>query len=426
MSGLSLGLLVGVLLIGLPISFSIIFACGVAILDRGLPPMLLAQRLFNGLDSFPIMAVPLFILAGELMNESGITLRIIRLADAFVGHVRTGLCQVSILSSVIFAGISGSAVADASALGRVFIPAMEQEGYRRDFAAALIAAAAVIGPIIPPSIPMLIFALIVQESVAALFLSGVVPGLFLGAALSITAYVVGRRTAPATKPRQSLAGMLAALRQGIIPLLMPVIILATILTGIVTPTEAAAVAVLYALVVGLFVLRTISLRALVRAFASSMLLSAVILFIMASANVVNWLLTTDQVPQRFAAFVLGQVADPLAFLLLVNGVLLIVGCLIEGLAAMVVLVPILAPVAATLGIDPIHFALVVVLNLMIGLLTPPMGLCLFVVDGIARVGLPALMRQIWPFLVAELVILGLVTFIPGLSTWLPRRLGYGS
>lgn len=426
MSGLAIGGLVGVLLIGLPISFALVLACGFSIIERGLPDMLLAQRLFTGLDSFPIMAVPLFILAGELMNESGITERIVRLADAFVGHVRTGLCQVSILSSVIFAGISGSAVADASALGRVFIPAMEREGYRRDFAAALIAAAAVIGPIIPPSIPMIIFALIIQESVAALFLSGVVPGLLLGLALAVITYLTMRRAAPVPRRRATLAELGAALRQGIIPILMPVIILATILGGIVTPTEAAAVAVLYALLVGLFVLRTIRPAALVRVFASSMLLSAVILFIMAAANIVNWLLTTDQVPQRFAAFILGQVADPTMFLILVNVLLLIVGCLIEGLAAMVVLVPILAPVASQLGIDPVHFGLIVVLNLMIGLITPPMGLCLFVADGIARVGLPAIMRQIWPFLLAELVVLAAVTFIPGLAVWLPHLLGYGS
>ncbi|HEX6978907.1 MAG TPA: TRAP transporter large permease [Alphaproteobacteria bacterium] len=425
MSGLTVGLLVGVLLIGLPISFAIVLVCGVSILERGLPDMLLAQRLFTGLDSFPIMAVPLFILAGELMNESGITDRIIRLADAFVGHVRTGLCQVSILSSVIFAGISGSAVADASALGRIFIPTMEREGYGRDFAAALIAAAAVIGPIIPPSIPMIVFALIVQESVAALFLAGVVPGILLGVALAVVAYYTVRKSSPTPKPRARLADILAALKAGIIPILMPVIILVTILGGVVTPTEAAAVAVLYALVGGLFVLRTLSLSVLVRVFASSMLLSSVILFIMASANVVNWLLTTDQVPQRFADFIVGEVADPWLYLLLVNILLLIVGCLVEGLAAMVVLVPILAPIATHLGIDPVHFATVVVLNLMIGLITPPMGLCLFVVDGIARVGLPAIMRQIWPLLVAELVVLALVTMVPELSTLLPRLAGYG-
>jgi tripartite ATP-independent transporter DctM subunit len=425
-SGLAVGGLVAALLIGLPISFALVLACGFSIVERGLPDMLLAQRLFTGLDSFPIMAVPLFILAGELMNESGITERIVRLADAFVGHVRTGLCQVSILSSVIFAGISGSAVADASALGRVFIPAMEREGYRRDFGAALIAAASVIGPIIPPSIPMIIFALIIQESVAALFLSGVVPGALLGLALAVITYFTMRHAAPAPRPRATLRELLAALRQGIIPILMPVIILATILGGVVTPTEAAAVAVLYALIVGFFVLRTIRPAALVRVFASSMLLSAVILFIMAAANIVNWLLTTDQVPQRFAAFILGQVADPTMFLILVNVLLLIVGCLIEGLAAMVVLVPILAPVAAQLGIDPVHFGLIVVLNLMIGLITPPMGLCLFVADGIARVGLPAIMRRIWPLLLAELVVLAAVTFIPGLAVWLPHSLGYGS
>lgn len=206
MSGLALGGLLAVLLLGLPISFALVLACGFAVFERGLPDMLLAQRLFTGLDSFPIMAVPLFILAGELMNESGITERIVRLADAFVGHLRTGLCQVSILSSVIFAGISGSAVADASALGRVFIPAMEREGYRRDFAAALIAAAAVIGPIIPPSIPMIVFALIIQESVAALFLSGVVPGLLLGLALAVVTYFTTRKSAPAPRKRANLAG----------------------------------------------------------------------------------------------------------------------------------------------------------------------------------------------------------------------------
>ncbi len=424
MSGLSLGLLVGLLLIGLPVSFTIIIACGLSIFDRGLPEMLLAQRIFSGRDSFPIMAIPLFILAGELMNESGITDRIVRMASAFVGHVRTGLCQVAILSSVIFAGISGSAVADASALGRVFIPAMERDGYPRDFAGALIAAASVIGPIIPPSIPMIIFALIVQESVAALFLAGVVPGLLLGGALAVVSYFQARSISPAPKPRQNLAGILAALKAGIIPLLMPVIILATILGGVVTPTEAAAVAVLYALVVGVFILRTVTLHALVRTFASSMLLSAVILFIIASANLVNWLLTTDQIPQQFTAFVIGQVNDPLHFLILVNVLLLIIGCLIEGLAAMVVLVPILAPIAATLGIDPVHFAMVVVLNLMIGLITPPMGLCLFVVDGIARVGLPAILRRIWPLLIAELVVLAAVTFVPDLSVFLPRLAGY--
>jgi tripartite ATP-independent transporter DctM subunit len=426
MSGPAVGFLVAALLVGLPISFALVLGCGYAILERGLPDMLLAQRLFTGLDSFPIMAVPLFILAGELMNESGITERIVRLADAFVGHVRTGLCQVSILSSVIFAGISGSAVADASALGRVFIPAMEREGYPREFGAALIAAASVIGPIIPPSIPMIIFALIIQESVAALFLSGVVPGLLLGLALALITYFTTRGDAPAPRRRARLGELVAAVRQGIIPILMPVIILVTIVGGVVTPTEAAAVAVLYALLVGLFVLRTIRPAALVRVFASSMLLSAVILFIMAAANIVNWLLTTDQVPQRFAAFILGHVGDATTFLLLVNLLLLIVGCLIEGLAAMVVLVPILAPVAAQLGVDPVHFGLVVVLNLMIGLITPPMGLCLFVADGIARVGLPAIMRRIWPFLLAELVVLAAVTFIPGLAVWLPHALGYGS
>jgi tripartite ATP-independent transporter DctM subunit len=424
MSGPALLFLFGALLLGLPIAFSMILASGLAAFQRGLPEMLLAQRLFQGLDSFPIMAVPLFILAGELMNESGITHRIIRLADAFVGHVRTGMAQVAVLSSVIFAGISGSAVADASALGRVFIPAMEEKGYSRSFSGALIAAAAVIGPIIPPSIPMIIYALIVQESVGALFLAGVVPGLLLGLALAVVTYVRIGATAPPPTPRATLRQLLDAMRQGIIPMLMPVIILGTILSGIVTPTEAAAVAVLYALVVGLFVLRTIRVTALLRIFASSMLLSAIILIIMAAASMVNWLLTTDQVPQRFAGFVIGHVNDPVLFLVLVNILLLIVGCLIEGLAAMIVLVPILFPIAHQLGVDPVHFATVVVLNLMIGLITPPMGLCLFVADGIAKVGLAAIVRHVWPFILAEIAVLILVTFVPSVATALPRAFGY--
>lgn len=424
MTPLSIGLLISVLLVGLPISFSIILASACAGWMRGLPEMLLAQRLFTGLDSFPIMAVPLFILAGELMNESGITSRIIRLADAFVGHLRTGLAQVAILSSIIFAGISGSAIADASALGRVFIPNMEKEGYRSDFAGALVAAAAVIGPIIPPSIPMIIFALIVQESVAALFLGGVVPGLLMGLCLAVTARFTARKFAPEPRPAASRRQLLAAIKQGIIPLLMPGVILFTILSGIVTPTEAAAVAVLYALVVGLFILKTLTLKTLVRVFASSMLLAAVILFIMASANLVNWLLTTQQITQRFAALVLGQVADPFIFLLLVNLLLLIVGCFLEGLAAMVIVVPIIMPISTQLGIDPIHFGTVVVVNLMIGMITPPMGLLLFVSDGIARVGLSRIVRRIMPFLLAELLVLFALVYFPPLATALPRYLGY--
>jgi TRAP-type transport system large permease protein len=424
MSPLSLGFLVATLVIGLPISFVLILSSGFIAFEKGLPDMLIGQRLFTGLDSFPVMAVPLFIMAGELMNESGITHRIIRLASAFVGHVRTGLCQVAILASMIFAGISGSAVADASALGRVFIPEMERAGYRRDFSAALIAAAAIIGPIIPPSIPMIIYALIVGASVPALFLAGVVPGILLGVALSATTYFRVRGVAPTPMPRTDLPGLMTALREGIIPMLMPVIILGTVLGGIVTPTEAAAVAVLYALIVGVFILRKLTFTSLARAFGSSMQLTGVILLIIAAANLFNWMLTTDQVPQKFAALMVGNVASPIIFLFVVNILLLVVGCLIEGMAALIVLVPILAPIAANFGIDPIHFAMVVILNLMIGMLTPPMGLCLFVVDGIAKVGLGAILRQVWPLLIAELAVLALVTLFPALSTGLPHFVGY--
>lgn len=416
--------LVVALLIGMPIAFAIALATIVYLVSADMNVTLLAQRIFGGLDSFSILAIPLFVLAGELMNASGITRRIINLANAFVGHMKAGLAQVNIWASVIFAGLSGSAVADTSALGRVFVPAMEKDGYSREFAASLTAASSVIGPIIPPSIPVIIYALIVSGvSVPALFLAGVVPGIMLATALSLFVYFTVGRTM-SRHAKVPWKERLIAFKDGLIPLIMPVFVVTSIVAGVVTPTEAASFAVAYALIAGMFILRSLKVRELPAIFVSSMRDSATILLIMGVVAAVNWMLTLNGIPQQVSDWVLAYVSSEFTFLILVILLLLVVGFFLEGIAAMLIMVPILHPIAMSFGIDPVHFAIVVIFNLMIGLITPPMGLCLFVADSIAKVGLARLSWTILPFFLVELVVLFIIAFVPATVTTLPRLLGY--
>ncbi len=416
--------LIVLLAIGAPIAFAIIIGATIFVAGTPFPSSLIAQRIFAGIDSFAILAIPLFVLAGELMAASGITSRIIAFAQVLVGHMRNGLAQVNIWSSVIFAGLSGSAVADTSALGRVFIPGMEKQGYPRAFAAALTAASSVIGPLIPPSIPVIIYALIASNmSVPAMFLAGVTPGVLLAVALTIYVRFFVPEYAerlPRATPREKVV----ALKAGIVPLAMPVFIVGSIVLGIVTPTEAAAFAAAYALIAGMLIFRTVGLGDLPRIFARAMLDSSVILLVIGAVSLGNWLLTFARVPQDVSAFVVANIADPYVFLIVVNLLLLGIGLVLEGTAAMLVLVPILHPIAVSLGIDPTHFAIVVILNLMIGLTTPPMGLCLFVADSIAKVGIAKLTRAIMPMFAAQVIVLLIVTFFPGLVLWLPRLAGF--
>lgn len=417
-------LLLVLLLIGTPIAVAIALAATAFVSASPFPFTLIAQRIFEGINSFEILAIPLFVLAGELMNTSGITRRIVDFANAWVGHRRSGLAQVNIWSSVIFSGLSGSAVADTSALGRVFIPAMEKEGYPRAFAAALVAAASVMGPLIPPSIPMIIYALIAQQmSVPAMFLAGIVPGLLLAVALSVYVRFLTPEYA-ARHERANRAERWRALRAGILPLAMPIFVVGSIVGGIVTPTEAAAFAACYALVIGVFVFRSLKLRDVFDVFVRSMRDSSVILLIIAVVSLGNWLLTFAQIPQELSTFVLRNIHEAWLYLLLVNLLLLAVGLFLEGTAALLVLVPILQPIAVQMGIDPLHFSIVVIFNLMIGLTTPPMGLCLFVADSIANVGIAKLSRTILPMFATEVAVLFLITYVPGLVTWLPHVLGF--
>ncbi|WP_108124196.1 TRAP transporter large permease [Saccharospirillum mangrovi] len=418
-------ILILTLLLGVPFAFAILAALMYLMLTGDFPYhiRIVAQQTFAGLNSFPLLAVPLFILAGELMNEAGITRRIIDLANALVGRMKAGLAQVNIWASVIFAGLSGSAIADTSTLGRVFIPSMEKEGYPRAFAAALTAASSVIGPIIPPSIPIIIYALTVTGvSVPGLFMAGIVPGLLLALGLSIYVWLfagkIGASTSLQTGSRRK------AVLSGLVPVFMPVFVVGSILAGLVTPTEAASFAVVYALIVGVVFYRSIAISTLPRIFSRAMRDSAVIMIIMGAVSAANWVLTFNRVPNLITEWALATVDAQWTFLLAVMLLLLVVGLFLEGIAAILVLVPILHPIAVGLGIDPLHFAIVVVFNLMIGLITPPLGLCLFVSDAIARTGMAAIIRHLWPMLLVEILVLMVIVFVPDLVTFLPRLAGY--
>jgi tripartite ATP-independent transporter DctM subunit len=411
---------------GIPVAFCLALTSLVFLLVLGdVPLILIPQRMFTGMDSFPLMAVPFFIMAGDLMNYSGITDRIIRFSTALVGSIRGGLAHVNVVASMFFAGLSGSAVADTAALGSILIPAMKKDGYDSTFAAAITSASSVIGPIIPPSIPVIIYALIGSVSVGGLFLAGVVPGVLIGLGLMIVSYLICRRKGYGTKRAfASKKELFESFKGGIIPLLMPLIILGGILSGIFTPTEAASVAVAYALVVGLFVLRTLKLKELPKIIFRSMVTTSTILMVLACANIFSWILGTQQIPQALAGLIASWTSNPYILLLLINIILLLVGCFLEGLSALIIMVPILLPLANHAGIDPLHFGIVVVMNLMIGLITPPLGICLFVVSSVAKVDLMKLIRVSLPFVFVEILVLMVVTYFPGIVLLIPRAFGF--
>lgn len=411
--------------IGVPIAFCLGLAGLVALLVWGkVSIVLIPQRMFTGVDSFVLMAVPFFILAGELMNASGILGRLIRFADQLVGWIRGGLAHVNIVSSMIFAGVSGSAVADASALGSALIPSM-REKYGREFSSAVCAGAATIGPIIPPSIPMVVYALTANVSIAGLFLAGVIPGILMGLGMMGIAYVIARRRGYGRRtesiPWPEIRGRTL---KAIPAVVMPGIVLGGILLGVVTPTEAGALAVLYAVLVGFFVTKELRWSHFPHALLRSGLATAIVFILVATSNLVSWLLVTGGVPQMLGALVRSVSSSPWMFLLMVNIVLLILGCFLENLAIMIMIAPILAPIAATYGIHPLHFGFVFVLNGVLGLLTPPFGIILFVVCAIAKIPFTRLARAVFPFLAWQLVVLMLVTYVPEVAMWMPKMFGY--
>lgn len=414
------------LALGTPVVFALLIGPGLSLLldeqTRYFPALL--TRFYNGIDSFPLLAVPFFILAGELMNSGGITRSIVGFAQSLVGHVRGGLAQVNILSAMMFAGISGSAVADASAIGKMLIPAMEQQGYRRDFSAAVTAAAAVIGPVIPPSGIMVLYGFVMNVSVGALFAAGVVPGVMIGLGLMLIVRVLAKRNGlPPAAPRASWRERGTALKGAYLALLMPAILLGGMLSGIFTATEAAAVAVAYALVVVLFVLRTVGFADLRRIFVATAVQSGVILLLVGAAVTFGWLVTVSGMATRIAETLIGISDDVYLLLFLVNLLLFLIGMFLDAGPAILILGPVLAPIFIELGVDPVHFAMIMCVNLTVGLATPPMGLVLFVTASVSGEPVGRIVRAILPFLAVEFAVIFLITYFPALTLTLPRWLG---
>lgn len=428
MSAFALAVLaiVALSLLGLPIGHAMIAGSVLYLWMKGLDMGTAAEQLLNGMyTSYLLLAIPLFILAAEFMNSGSIMDRLLRFCNALVGRWRGGLAQVNVVQSIIFASMSGSALADAAASGRLMQTLMTRDGkYTAAFAAALTAASSVIGPIIPPSIPLLLYALVSDTSVGYLFLAGVVPGLLLGGVqMALIAATARRRNFP-VEARVPLRELPRITWEAFPALLMPVILLGCLYSGITTPTEAAAAAAAYALLISAFLYRSIGWRDVYQSLERSARITISIGMLIAGALVFNYVVTVENVPRTLAALLKEYELAPLAFLLLVNVMLLVLGCFLEGTTILLVIVPVFLPTAQLLGVDPVHFGVVAVFNIMIGLVTPPFGLLLFMMVRIAEVALKDLVREMIPFLAVMLGALALITLFPDLVLFLPRLLGY--
>jgi len=415
------------LAIGVPVAFALGLSTVTAlVLSDAYPMLVLLKETFTGVDSFPLMAVPFFILAAELMSGGSLTEVLLKFAGQFVGHKRGGLGYTNVVSLTFFSGISGSALADAAGPGSMLIRMMDKAGYGRSYAAALTASTAIVGPIIPPSIIMIIYALADDNvSVGALFIAGLIPGVLIAAAMCLVNYYISKqRNYKGDGQLPTGAEILSTTWKALPAILLPVLILGGMRAGWFTPTEASVVAVFYALICGKYVYRTLEWKAVPDILSRSALLTASVLLIIGTSASFAWILTIEGMPQTVANWISGMNLSVWGFLIVINIFLLIFGIFIEPLPGVMVLVPILAPVAAKLGIDPIHFAMVVIYNLTLGMITPPVGGLLFVTSNVSKVPLSDLTRELKPFLWAHGVVLVLLTFVPALSNWLPHVMGF--
>ena len=412
-------LLFGMLLFGVPVAVALGGASLVYIMLKGLPDVLLIHTMIGGIDSFPLLAIPFFVLAGHLMNTGGITTKIFAFARALVGWLPGGLGHVNVGASVIFAGMSGAAVADAGGLGNVEIKAMRQAGYDTDFSVGVTAASSTIGPIIPPSLPLVIYGVMASVSIGELFAAGLIPGLVMAVSLMVmVAWYARVRKYPRDR-RIDPKYIWSSFKTAFLPLLTPIIIVGGIATGIFTPTEAAVAAVCYALVLGLFVYRSLTWRHLVRVTIDTIETSAAILMIVASAAIFAWILTSNQIAVILGDALLDLTTNKHLLLLMMMAIVLVIGLFMETIAAITILVPVLMPIALKVGIDPVHMGILLVLNLMLGLLTPPVGMVLFVLSEVSGVKFEQCVKATMPFLVPLIIVLLLITFIPDIALWLP-------
>lgn len=407
--------------IGMPVAFAMVVSAGAALLSLGnVPLMVLPQRIVTGADSFPLMAIPLFLLAGNLMIGGGLTDKLSRFATAMVGHFRGGLAQVNVVNSMVMGGMTGSAIADAVSDCKILVPVMVKSGYSARFAAALSGATAVIAPIIPPSIPFIIYGSIAGVSIGQLFLGGAIPGILMGVYLMVAVNVIARRRNFPRGERPTLRGIVHALRVSGPPLMLPVIILGGILAGVFTPTEAGAVAVVYALVLTMVFYRSLGAADIPKILLETGVQAGVIMLVIAAASPFSWLLAREQVGQAVVQLLAHIGDNKILFLLVLNVVLLVLGMFLDATAILIIVVPVLVPVFAALGLDPVHMGVMVVMNLMIGMVTPPFGLVMYVVCNILKVTITDFTRELWPFLLALVAILLTITYVPELVLFLPK------
>lgn len=411
------------LVLSVPIAVALGLSSVIAIVFASdLPVGVLAQKAFTSIDSFPLMAIPFFIFAGTLMEKGGIAARLIRFANSLVGPLTGGLGMVVVVTSMFFAAISGSGVATTAALGSILIPAMVKKGYDRSYAGALQAISGELGVIIPPSISMILFGVAASVSIGDLFIAGILPGLLIAFSLLLVVFVISKIKGYKGDADLPKGEKWAAFKDSLLALLMPVIILGGIYGGIFTPTEAAAVAVAYSFIVGFFVYKEIKIKDLIDIFSKSMIMTAIVMFIIANAGIFGWVLTREGVPQKLALFFGGVTDSPIVFLLIINVMLLIVGMFFDGGVAIIILAPLLTPIAVSLGIDPIHFGMIMITNLAIGMCTPPLGVNLFVACQIAEVRLEQITKAILPFLGIMIVNVLLISYFPQISLFLVELL----
>lgn len=413
------------LVVGCPIAVGMGFASYMALHfgNINVPLTVVPQRMFVTIDSFSMMAIPLFILAGELMNSAGITRRIVNFCSALVGHIRGGLAHVNILASMLFAGISGAAAADSASLGSMLIPAMIEDGYDADFSVAVTATSSTIGPIIPPSIMMIIYGSMAGVSISALFMGGVIPGILIGLVLMGIAYVISCKRGYKAEPKKTPREIFIAFRESLVALVMPLIVLGGILFGIFTTTEAGCIAVVYALVAGIL-MKELHLKDLFRIILSAALTTASTMFVLSSAQALGWILARAQFPQMIVSFLLGVSDNGTVIFLLILLFLFFLGFFMDGTAAMIILIPVFLPVIAQYGWNPIQFADCIIMMLLVGAVTPPVGVLLFICCGIAKISIAQAAKAVYPFVFGEIAVIILCVFIPQLITFIPNLL-YG-
>ena len=407
------------ILIRIPIGIALIGASFLTVLiDGRFPLIIVVERMTSGIGTFILLAIPFFVLAGQLMNTGGITRRIFAFANAAVGFITGGLAHANVLASMIFSGMSGSAVADAGGLGTIEMKAMEEAGYDPEFGASVTAASATVGPIVPPSIPFVVYATIAEVSIGALFLGGFLPGVCLGISLMIFIYIVSVKRGY-QKTKFNFRVLLKTFKEAFLAMLTPVILIGGIVGGITTPTEAAVVAVIYAIFLGFFVYKELTVKRLADTIVESMVITASILLIMAGARAFSWVIAIDNIPGKLAFFIMDANINKYVFLFILNIIFLVLGTFMEGLSVMIITVPVLIKVFQSLGIDPLQMGVVITLNLMIGLITPPVGESLFMVSQVGGIKLEKVYKAILPFLIPLVTVLLLITYIPPLVTWVP-------